>query len=61
MTDIFNGRRGPEVDETWRNLVQCYGMERAIQIVDGKDEKANADIAAWKRLGGLSDATRAAG
>lgn len=61
MSDIFNGRRGPDTDETWRNLVQCYGLEHAFQIIDGKDAKTNADIAAWKRLGGLTDATRAAG
>ena len=61
MTDIFNGRRDASTDETWRNLVQCYGLERAFQIVDGKDDKTNADIAAWNALGGLTDATRATG
>ena len=36
---------------TWQNLVQRYGFERACRIRDGKDPDANADRAAWERLG----------
>lgn len=36
---------------TGRRLARQYGRERALEILEGRDERANADLAAWNRLG----------
>ncbi len=40
---------------TFDKLVWQYGRERAEAIMDGKDEAANADLAAWHRVTDLAD------
>ena len=37
---------------TFRNLVSRYDLKRAHKIMAGVDAATNADIAAWRRLGG---------
>lgn len=34
-----------------RRLRACYPDERVLEIMNDRDAKANADIAAWNRLG----------
>lgn len=34
----------------------CYGAERASEIIAGRDEAANRDLASWERLGARSNA-----
>lgn len=60
MSNIFNGRRGPDVDETFRRLRDRYGFTQACRIVDGQDEATNRDLAAWRALGGCDEPARAA-
>lgn len=36
---------------TGRRLAGQYGRDRALEILAGRDEAANADLAAWNRLG----------
>jgi hypothetical protein len=36
---------------TYSRLAWLYGHERAFRIMVGKDEQANADLKAWRRLG----------
>lgn len=45
-------RLGGYDDFTIQHLRWRYGDARTQQIVAGKDPKTNADLAAWKRLGG---------
>lgn len=40
---------------TIQKLVSCHGPERAALIVAGKDPATNCDLAAWDRLGRLSE------
>lgn len=35
----------------YARLVHCYGAARAKRIILGQNEAANADLAAWNRLG----------
>lgn len=32
-------------------LAWLYGAERAARIIEGRDPKTEADLAAWRRLG----------
>lgn len=41
---------------TGRPLAHHYGRERAVEILAGRDEAANADLAAWKALGARREA-----
>lgn len=34
-----------------RTLAFVYGAERAAEILNGRDDKTNADLAAWRALG----------
>lgn len=36
---------------TGHRLGRQYGHDRAVEILTGRDEIANADLAAWYRLG----------
>ena len=36
---------------TGRALLQHYGRDQAVKIINGEDQAANADLAAWNRLG----------
>lgn len=38
---------------TIRGLQWSYGLERAADIVSGLDEATNADIQAWRNIGGI--------
>lgn len=37
--------------QTAQRLVEAHGFERALAILNGEDRAAQADLAAWKRLG----------
>lgn len=39
------------VTHTGRRLARQYGQERAVDILEGRDERSGADLAAWNRLG----------
>lgn len=36
--------------DTREKLVACHGPERALAIIERRDEATNADIASWRRL-----------
>ena len=44
-----------EWDRLVVTLVWNYGLERTQKILDGDDPQTNADIAAWRNIGGRSD------
>lgn len=62
MSSSIHPRRGgpihPVHEGTWQRLVGLYGYARAAQIVDGKDEATNADLAAWRGLGASKPSAR---
>lgn len=39
---------------TREKLVQCHGAEVAQAIIERRDAATNADIAAWRNIGGLA-------
>lgn len=39
-----------------RSLAWCYGPYFALYIADGLHAESNADLEAWKNLGGQDDA-----
>lgn len=41
----------PDLESNARKLIHCYGLERALAIIAGKDTATQADIAAWHHLG----------
>jgi hypothetical protein len=38
-------------EATWQRLVTIYGYAQAINICDGKDDAARADLESWRNLG----------